>query len=135
MNHPLINRLSDELGYPSATEHTIDALIKSHEYLVLFFTGQAERHADTGDVAVVLPELVKHYAPKLHAAVVLPENEAPLKARFPFSVWPALVFLRRGVQIGEITRIQDWADYLSEIDALLKTPEQDSNRIDSIALQ
>ena len=38
----------------------------------------------------------------------------------PFSQWPALVLMRGEDYVGAITRVRNWADYLAEIECLLR---------------
>lgn len=119
MTSPSINRLTEELAYPLAHDGNIAELIADNEQLALFFPGDAGRYAESNDVAVILPELVKAFEGRLSPAVVTRDNEPPLRERYPFNVWPSLVFLRRGVQIGTLSKVLDWADYMEKIAALL----------------
>ena len=119
MSSVLIDRLVNELGYPRLDESTIDGFINGHRHCVLFFTEDPRSFPESNDVAVILPELTKHFAGRLAAAVVAREAERTLMKRYGFQAWPALVFLRRGEYLGAITRVQDWTDYLEQIEQLL----------------
>ena len=87
---------------------------------MLFFTGDPARVRESDDVAMILPELITAFDGRFRAAVVSRESERPLQARFRFTAWPTLVFLRRGAYLGAISRVRDWNDYLDEIAGLLE---------------
>ncbi|MBQ0807011.1 MAG: hypothetical protein KBT55_03480 [Porticoccus sp.] len=134
MTAPLIKRLIEELAYPTVNANTLEPMIANNEHLVLFFPGDAKRYPETNDVAVILPELIEAYKDILSPAVVLAEDEAPLKERYQFNVWPTLVFLRRGVQLGSISKVKDWSDYIEKINTLLSEDIQPEQAIPSITL-
>lgn len=119
MSHPLIQQLLDDYHYPEIDLSTHDAFINREEVSVLFFAGDPKRFRDTTDVAVVLPELVKAFGGRLIPGVIAAADEQELQKRYGFKAWPTLVFLRAGGYLGAITGIQNWADYLQEIQALL----------------
>ncbi|TQV75968.1 hypothetical protein FKG94_15260 [Exilibacterium tricleocarpae] len=119
MISPLVRRLVEVWKYPAADTGNLPQLLADNEHLVLFFPGDPERYPEGDDVAVILPELVRAFEGRLNAAVVHSENETALRQRYPFKAWPGLVFLRRGVQLGSICKVKDWADYLEQIEALL----------------
>lgn len=115
---PLIDRLVDELGYAHLTLENFEEFIKEHEYSVLFFTESPKRFPESNDVAVILPELVNSF-PQLTPAVIDISAEKKLQGRYNFAVWPALIFLKQGKYLGEITKVQDWAVYHAEINRIL----------------
>ena len=115
---PLIDRLSEELGYPLLDLEGVAAFLPQHDFSVLFFTEDIKRFPESNDVAVVLPELVAVF-PQLVPAVVAREDEKKLQRQYGFTSWPALVFFREGQYLGVLTGIQDWNVYLSEIKSLL----------------
>ncbi|MEQ3652440.1 MAG: hypothetical protein ABNH21_09965 [Glaciecola sp.] len=119
MTSPLINRLIDELDYPKITEANHSEFVNDTKTSVLFFAGNPERFPESLDVAIVLPELLASFS-QLKAGVVLEEDEAPLKRRYAFSIYPALVFVREGVVLGSICKVQDWQEYLIQINTLLQ---------------
>jgi len=123
MSHVLIDRLMDELGYEHVTEESHDAFVSAPGMNVLFFPGDPATVKDATDVAVVLPELVKAFAGKLRPGVVTDTFGAgkALKRYYGFAAFPSLVFVRGGDYVGTITRIQDWADYITVIQNLLVT--------------
>lgn len=114
-----VHRLHEQYGLPLLDEHDVDGFLSQHEHCVLFFSGDPKRYPESNDVAVVLPELIKVFGDRLTAAVIAGSAEKTLQARYGFSCWPALVFLRRGQYMGAITRIQNWNDYIQEVQRIL----------------
>lgn len=119
MTHPLIQRLLDEYGYPEVTLSTHEAFISQPGVTVLYFAGDPKTVRDATDVAVILPELVQAFEGRLIPGVVAADAERELQRHYGFMAWPALVFLRDGGYLGAITRIQNWADYLHDINNLV----------------
>jgi hydrogenase-1 operon protein HyaE len=119
MSSALIDRLIDVLGYPRVTVRTLDAVLLSADNTVLFFAGDPAITPEANDVAVVLPELIRHFDGRLRPAVVAREDERALQAIYGFEIWPALVFLRKDQYLGAISRIRDWTDYLEQIQGFL----------------
>ena len=115
----LIRQMIQQQGYPELDETTLEPFLARQEHSVLFFTGDPEQYPESNDVAVILPELAGRFAGRFSVAVVAREAELALQKRFPFSSWPALVFLRGEQYLGAITRVQNWSDYLGEIERLL----------------
>ena len=124
MTHPLIQQLFDQHHYPEVTRDTHEAFSQRPGVNVLFFAGDPKRYRDTTDVAVVLPELDQAFDGQLHPGVVAADAEHELQLRYGFSAWPALVFLRDGDYLGAITGIQNWADYLQQIETLMVAEAQ-----------
>jgi hydrogenase-1 operon protein HyaE len=124
MMHPLIQRLYDEFGYPEVTLETHQDFVSQPGITVLFFAGDPKRFRDTTDVAVVLPELVKAFEGALRPGVVAADAGQALQQYYGFTAWPALVFLRDGGYLGNITGIQNWSDYLHDISKLIAAEVQ-----------
>ncbi len=120
MNHPLIERLLTEYGYPEVALANHDTFVAAEGMNVLFFPGDVSTVKDATDVAVVLPELVDAFNGQLRPGVVTDVfgDSVALKQRYGFSHYPTLVFVRSGQYVGTIARIQDWSDYLQRIDQL-----------------
>lgn len=124
MNHPLIQRLLDELGYAEVSEENHAAFIAEPGLNVLFFPGDPAVARDATDVAVVLPELVAAFDGRLNPGVVTDTWGAgkALKRHYGFSAYPSLVFVRSGEYVGTMTRIADWAEYLEQISGFFTAP-------------
>jgi len=134
MTHPLIQRLFDDYGYPEVSLETHDGFVAQPGLAVLFFAGEPRRFRDTTDIAVVLPELVKALGGALRAGVVAAEAGKPLQEQYRFDTWPALVFLRDGACLGSICGIQNWSDYLEQIDSMLRAGPAHPERVPVINL-
>ena len=119
MSSPLIRMLVEEQGYATVTEDNIDAFLAGNDFSVLFFSGDPERIADSNDVAVILPELMKVFGEIMVPAVVEREPERALQLRYRFSSFPTLVFLRGDGYLGALSQVKDWSVYLEEITAML----------------
>lgn len=124
MNNALIGRLLTDHNYPEITAENHDAFVNTAGMNVLFFPGDPDTVKDATDVAVVLPELIKAFDQKLNPGVVIDTfgDGMKLKRHYGFSHYPALVFVRDGGYVASITRIQNWADYLSTIEELFNAP-------------
>jgi len=124
VNHPLIDRLLTEFGYPEVTLTNHDDFVTEPGMNVVFFPGDPKTVRDATDVAVVLPELVQTFAGQLRPGVVtdIRGDGAQLQKRYGFRAWPALVFVRSGEYVGAIAQIQNWTEYLEEISQLLLAP-------------
>jgi len=124
VTHALIDRLIQDLGYKEISLDNHDRFTRCPGLNVLFFPGNPETVKDATDVAVVLPELINTFGDQLNPGVVTDTYGAgkELKQKYGFPQYPALVFIRAGEYVGAITRIQDWSDYLTKINALLAAP-------------
>ncbi len=119
MPSPLIESMIEQYSYPVLDESTIDDFINAQDESVLFFTENPTRFPESDDVAMILPELVSEYGNRFSAAVIEQKSQRKLQGRFGFKEWPTLVFLRKGQYLGAISRVQDWNDYILEINKLL----------------
>jgi hydrogenase-1 operon protein HyaE len=121
MNHPLLTTLVERHGLPVVDEANIDAFFASGDcsHALLLFSGAGAPRPESFDVAVLFPELLKTFAGQLRGAVVAPEAEAGLKARFQVFVFPSIAVTRDGEPVAVLPKILDWADYRQNIaDAL-----------------
>lgn len=119
VHSPLFASIITRHGLHVADEVGLDDLAREHEHIMLVLAGDAERLAESDDVAVIVPELAKAFAGILTVVVATRDSERALQRRFRFQAFPALVFLRDGQYLGAMTRVHDWADYLREIPDIL----------------
>ncbi|MDO9140591.1 MAG: hydrogenase [Methylobacter sp.] len=119
MTSPLLEQLQNRYAYPLLDADSYDPFVYSNETAVLFFCNDPVQFPESNDVAVILPELVKAFNGKLHAAVIAKPIERELQARFRFTGWPSLVFLRNGEYLGVITGIRNWQEYRQETAGIL----------------
>lgn len=119
---PSLRRLLQMPGISALTQDDADAFI-AEGLTALFFTGNATRHPEIDDLAVVLPELLKEYPNRFRVGVIDPDVEKKLAVRFKVSVRPTLLFLRDGAVVLSLPRMRDWAEYIQELNKIM-TPEQ-----------
>ena len=119
MPSALIDNMVEQHGYPVLDAESAERFIHAHHEVVLFFAENPTQYPESNDVAMILPELVKAFGGRFQAALVGQSAERSLQARYGFGTWPALVFLRGGEYLGVITQVQNWEDYLQEIQRLL----------------
>ncbi|MCM5556191.1 hydrogenase accessory protein [Pleomorphomonas sp. JP5] len=120
----LIAALSSRHGLPTIDADTFDAFLApatgEPEHTLLFFTGDPNQRSDSGDVAVVLPELLSAFQGRFRAGVIASSAEAALKARCRVEVLPSLVVLRGQTVLDVLPRIRDWGEYLDRLGAALR---------------
>lgn len=125
MTSPLIEQLQTRHGYPLLDADSYDHFVYGAGTVVLFFCNDPVQFPESHDVAVILPELVKAFSGRLQAAIIAKPIERELQARFRFTGWPSLVFLRNGEYLGAITGIRDWQEYRQEtVRILAATPSE-----------
>jgi len=117
---PLVDLLTDVHGY-LRLDHANDRpwLDDRAKDWVVFLPGHGKGNAETADVAVILPELVRALYPRLTPAVAGEAAERAVLALTGMMSLPALVFLRGDRLLGSIPRVRDWDDYLQRIDEIL----------------
>ena len=125
----LIAALTTRHGLPVVDAETLDAFLTpaagEPQHALLFFTGDPDQRSDSGDVAVVLPELLAAFPGRYRAAVAARPAEAALKARCRVEVLPSLVLLRGASVLDVLPRIRDWSDYLDRLAAALRPDAPD----------
>ncbi len=123
MTTPLLRALAKRHGLPQVDAANIDAFLAPAQgessYSLLFFPGAGGNRPETGDVAVILPEILQAFAGRLRGAVVAPEAEEKLKGRFQVYVFPSLVVARGFDPVGVLPKIHDWSEYREKIEAFL----------------
>lgn len=120
----LIAALADRHGLPTVDADSLDAFLApaagEPAHAILFFSGDPLQRGDSGDVAVVLPELLAAFPGRFRAAVVARTAEAALKGRCRVDVFPSLAILRGATVLDVLPRIRDWSDYLDRLGAALR---------------
>ena len=119
MSRELIDQVIEQQQYPVLNKDSYDEYINSQEFSMIFFAGDPKRYPETNDVVIVLPELEKAFVDQFSIAVIEEGSERLLAKKYGFTVWPTLVFLKKGKFLGMISRIQDWSDYMNEIPVIL----------------
>ena len=118
--HPLIERLTRELGYAAPTLEAFDAFAGRAGDTLLFFADDPERIKETLDLAVILPEIARAFAGRFEVGVLLPEVANAVARRYGVRRWPALVLLRGGQYVGAIEGLRDWDEYGFQVARLLE---------------
>lgn len=118
--HPLLNRLTAELGWPHLdTMDQVDAFLARPGAHCLFIPGDAARNLETADAAVVLPELRMVFQNAFDCALIADTIEAQLREAHGVLKTPGFLFFRNGQLQGAIAKIRDWDDYMARVPAIL----------------
>ena len=120
--HPLIERLVRDFGVPEVGASDVDDFLAPAGHAALLFTEDPKQYPESSDVAVILPELMGAFPGRFRAAVVARADERELQKRFGFARWPALVFLRDSDQVGTVTGVHDWDEFVGLVAGLLDSP-------------
>ena len=123
MTHPLIARLTDELGWPFlATLPDVQSFVETPGTHCLFVPGDPVRNLETADVAVILPELVQAFQGRFDCAVTGPEIEEAIRESTRVFKTPSLIFHRDGQLLAGIPKVREWSEYLARISQILAMP-------------
>ena len=125
MFSPLLQSIIGREGYRVVREEEIDSVAEALPFAMLFVAGDAERLAESNDVAVVVPELEKALGGAVTPLIADRASEREIQRRYRFNAFPVLIFLRHGEYLGTIQRIRDWTDYLREIPEILTREPSD----------
>lgn len=120
MRSGLLDKLIQQPGICRLDANTLNDFIQQPGATVLFCSGDPQQRPESHDLAVILPELQAAFAGQFAVGVVDANIELEVQARYGFTQWPTLVFLRQGEYVGHISRLLDWSDYLREIAGLLQ---------------
>lgn len=119
MFSPLMKQIFEREELPVLSAGTLDAFAREAGDMVLMVGGDWHRHVEVNDLAVILPEILKTADGRLAGAVLDRASEREVQTRFRFNRYPVLIFLRNGAYLGRIQQVLDWADYVTEINAIL----------------
>jgi hydrogenase-1 operon protein HyaE len=120
--HPLVASLIEHSARPALSVESLADFLDEPGMRVLFCGGDPVQHPECLDVAVVLPELLKHYPGRCAIAVADRALEPALQASYGIQRWPSLLFLRDGQYVGAIQGMQDWSVYVQRFMHLLEAP-------------
>ncbi|WP_068114250.1 hydrogenase accessory protein [Tropicimonas marinistellae] len=123
MGHPLIDRLSTDLGWPLLESHeALETFTDTGGVKALFVPGDPARNLESADVAVILPELRMAFQGAFDCAVAGDAIETHVREAAGVYQTPSILFLRDGKHIGAIPKVRDWDDYIARIQAILARP-------------
>jgi len=109
------------LGYRELDDAgQLDALARDNPFLIALPLDNPERFPELADIAVILPEVLRRFAPGSFQVAFGGAAASPALCR-RFSVYrhPALLFFRGGAHIGTLEGLRDWGEYLREFAAML----------------
>lgn len=117
-----IARLVAQCGANWVNADNLDALLAQPGDTALFIPGDPLRFPEALDVAVVLPELQRSLKQRFRVAVAECDSEDALARRYGATRRPALVFLRDGQYVTNLSGMLDWDVYLVEVVRALALP-------------
>lgn len=119
---PLVRRLGGAPGCHWVDATGIEAFLARGGEQVLFFQGDAVRFPEVLDLAVVLPELRRHFERRFEIGLVTRASEVELAKRFAVVHWPSMVFLREGRWVETVHGMLDWDVYLQRLQQVFAKP-------------
>ena len=120
---PMIRALTERHGLPVVDESSIEALLLpadgESDHVLLFFPGDASQRPESGDVAVILPQLLAAFEGRLRGGVIAASAEDSLKPRFQVLMTPSLVLTKGNQPVDVFAKVLDWQDYRDRIEQAL----------------
>ena len=120
MAYPLIAQLFTKHGFAEVGAESLAAFTQAPGHALLLFTEDPFRIKETLDLAVIVPEIARAFAPRLAVGVLLPEAARELCVRYGFRRWPAFVILADGKYVGAVDGLRNWDEYMTEVARLLE---------------
>lgn len=120
MTHPLIARLFTRHGCIDVDSSNFDAFTGRPGRTLLLFLEDPARYKETLDLAVIVPEIARAFAPRLAVGVLLPDAARAFAPRYGFRRWPAFVILADGRYVGAVDGLRSWDEYLTEVVSLME---------------
>jgi hydrogenase-1 operon protein HyaE len=124
MSHPLIERLTGQMGWPRlSSQSDVAEFTRRPGSHVVFVPGDPERNLESADVAVILPELRMAFQRRFDCAVADDAIEEWLRNDTGVLKTPSLIFYRDGAMVGAIPKVRDWDDYMARTAQILSVPQ------------
>lgn len=120
MSRTLIHKLTEQGKYPVLTADSIDETLKSLPSALVFISGNPKDYPEANDVAVILSELTKQFAGRFQTCVIDESFEKAFAQKTGVVQFPALVFYKFGQYVDQISRMQDWSEYVKSIPIILE---------------
>lgn len=125
MHSALLTSIIVREGLEVISDAALDEAAGNEVFSMLLIAGDANRLAESNDVAVIFPEIAKALDGNVTALVAAFDSEREFQKRFRFNKFPCVVFLRYGEYLGVIQGVRDWSDYMTEIsEILLRDPSE-----------
>jgi hydrogenase-1 operon protein HyaE len=119
---PLIDRLVSAHGATWLTADNVADWAAGGGDRVILLAGDPVRFPEALDLAVVLPELHRHFAQRFAVGVATREHEDAIAKRYGSIRWPALVFVRDGQYVTVLSGMLDWQVYVERVGDALDMP-------------
>ncbi|WP_374336035.1 hydrogenase [Methyloversatilis sp.] len=119
---PLIDRLVSAHGATWLTAGNVADWAAAGGDRVIFLAGDPVRFPEALDVAVVLPELRRHFSQRFAVGIATREHEDAIARRYGSIRWPALVFVRDGQYVAVLSGMLDWEVYVERVAEALAMP-------------
>ena len=120
MSATLIDRIATEQGWARLDDaEAVEAFIAAAGLRCLFVPGDPAKNLESGDVAVILPELRRAVGEAFEVGLVGAAVERAARERFDVWPTPSLIFVSEGRPLGAIPRVRDWDDYLARLREIL----------------
>ena len=113
--HPLVAQLLARTGAVELSPSSAASFAEGRGMRVLVFLEDPARYRETLDLAVIVPELVALFTPRLALGVLLPVAARAVAPQYGVRRWPALVVLRDGAYMGAIEGLRAWEEYLQAL--------------------
>jgi hydrogenase-1 operon protein HyaE len=118
----LLDKLVKDHQLADLNEAGLDAFIDIPGNCVVLLLDEPDKVAESWDLAVIFPDLLKVSGIRPRAAVSRPAHAPLLQARFGVKRMPALLFLRDGAYVGVIEGLRDWSEFVAEVQQMLAAP-------------
>lgn len=116
----LLDKLVAQHGLADLDAEGVDAFCAQPGDSVLLLVDDPDRVAESWDLAVIFPDLVKACGAVLRAGVLRPAQMPAVQKRYGINRLPALLFLRDGGYVGTIEGLRDWAEFVPAFGDMLQ---------------
>jgi hydrogenase-1 operon protein HyaE len=114
----LIEQLAAHPASEVVRRSTLRDFLTKHPRALLFFTGDLAQNPEGRDVAIVVRELLRHYAGRLALGLVDRRDETAVMAKTGVVVLPAVAFVADGHTVDVVARMRDWGAYAQAAERL-----------------
>ena len=114
----LIEQLAAHPASEVVRRSGLQDFLARHPRALLFFTGDLAQNPEGRDVAIVVRELLRHYAGRLALGLVDRRDETAVMAKTGVVVLPAVAFVADGHTVDVVARMRDWGAYAQAAERL-----------------